>query len=458
MFGTSNKQLDKMHTAVSWVSDPLDLLGGRKGQMAAKEQQKAQDALKKESQARLQEQKDTITGLANEASLDVEQGKRAGLIALGQGNKDAQGRYDVARDDLSGSLNNQLSSLQGGYGTARDDIGKLTSLQGHAAGATQAIGASDVMGQRQDRVGAMLDRQGGMYAGFEQDPGYAFRQQQGEQAINRAAAAGGGRHSGRTMKALAQFNSGLASQEFQNFANRRAQEMGAAGQSDANQQAALLNQAGRQDAAALAAQQNQMGLAQMGYGAQGQLAEMAAKGGESAAAAQGQAGQGLASLQEARAASDQAAGQAIAGMHQNAAQSKAAIKGQTAQTLGSLASEQNAVSAGNAQYAGMVNQAGANTNKDTMNAVSSVIGGLFSDARLKCNIREVPGSRYESIGLRGVEWTWNRAANSMGLIGADCGVIAQDVLALYPDAVGVGEGGYMTVDYGKLNAMLAGDK
>lgn len=49
---------------------------------------------------------------------------------------------------------------------------------------------------------------------YQQDPGMQFRQQQGEQGINRAATASGARYSGATLKALARFNSGLASQEY----------------------------------------------------------------------------------------------------------------------------------------------------------------------------------------------------------------------------------------------------
>lgn len=56
---------------------------------------------------------------------------------------------------------------------------------------------------------------------FEQDPGFQFRQQQGEQGINRAATASGARYSGATLKALARFNSGLASQEYGAFDQRQ---------------------------------------------------------------------------------------------------------------------------------------------------------------------------------------------------------------------------------------------
>ena len=55
---------------------------------------------------------------------------------------------------------------------------------------------------------------------FQEDPGYAFRQQQGERGINRAAAARGQFFSGRVGQELSDFNSGLASQEYGNAYNR----------------------------------------------------------------------------------------------------------------------------------------------------------------------------------------------------------------------------------------------
>lgn len=55
---------------------------------------------------------------------------------------------------------------------------------------------------------------------YLEDPGYQFRLDRGEQAINRAAAAAGRYDSGRALKDLTEFNSGLASQEFGNAYNR----------------------------------------------------------------------------------------------------------------------------------------------------------------------------------------------------------------------------------------------
>lgn len=55
---------------------------------------------------------------------------------------------------------------------------------------------------------------------FQADPGYGFRFQQGQKALERSAAARGGLISGNTGGALQQFGQGLASQEYQNAFNR----------------------------------------------------------------------------------------------------------------------------------------------------------------------------------------------------------------------------------------------
>lgn len=54
------------------------------------------------------------------------------------------------------------------------------------------------------------------------DPSYQFQQQQGEAGINRAAAATGAGYSGATLKALAKFNTGLASADYGANFNRLA--------------------------------------------------------------------------------------------------------------------------------------------------------------------------------------------------------------------------------------------
>lgn len=70
-------------------------------------------------------------------------------------------------------------------------------------------------------------------ASFQQSPGYGFVRNEGLRGIERSAAARGGAASGNALKALAQFSSGLASQEYGNWWNQQAGLAGV-GQSSAN--------------------------------------------------------------------------------------------------------------------------------------------------------------------------------------------------------------------------------
>ena len=64
------------------------------------------------------------------------------------------------------------------------------------------------------------------YSSFFKDPSYAFAQQQGELGIERGANARGMNLSGGTLKDLATFNSGLASQQYGNYFSRLMQLSG----------------------------------------------------------------------------------------------------------------------------------------------------------------------------------------------------------------------------------------
>jgi len=59
---------------------------------------------------------------------------------------------------------------------------------------------------------------------FEADPGYAFRVQQGQQAIDRSAAARAGLQSGAALKEAARFGQEMGSQEYGNAYNRFLQQ------------------------------------------------------------------------------------------------------------------------------------------------------------------------------------------------------------------------------------------
>ena len=71
------------------------------------------------------------------------------------------------------------------------------------------------------------------YGGFETSPGYQFRFDQGMRAVERGAAARGLLRSGAAVKATQRFGEGLASSEYENFANRLASLAGV-GQASTN--------------------------------------------------------------------------------------------------------------------------------------------------------------------------------------------------------------------------------
>ena len=131
---------------------------------------------------------------------------------------DEQGNFIGQGFDEAGGVQRQAFGQAGKIGLEGAQLAQRSLQQGESGALSQLSGlGGDLRGQLEET------RNRG-FSGFEQDPGFQFRQQQGEQAINRAAAASGGRLSGRTLKELGSFNQGLASQEFQNFANRRLQQ------------------------------------------------------------------------------------------------------------------------------------------------------------------------------------------------------------------------------------------
>lgn len=88
---------------------------------------------------------------------------------------------------------------------------------------------------------AFLDSQdygGREYEGFETTPGYQFRVDEGQKAIERSAAARGGLNSGATLKALERFGQNIASDEYTTYLNRLSSLAGT-GQTQANAQASL---------------------------------------------------------------------------------------------------------------------------------------------------------------------------------------------------------------------------
>lgn len=447
--------------------------------------QDAQDFFKKQSDAgieAIQAGTDQAAGAINSglsgATSQIGEGRDLAADALQEGSQRnlgalAQG-FGQGRSDIQGGIQQARGDLYSAYNQARGDLGRVQGLQQYGAGATRAIGAYDVAGQAPDRLGSMVDR--GLYSGFQEDPGYKFRQQQGEEAIQRQAAATGGRNSGATMKALADYNQGLASQEYGNFTARRQAEAGIAGQADSQRLGALMNQAGRSDAAALAAQGNQYGLAQMGYGAQGQLAGMAQQQGQNLGNLAAQGGQALGGMAYGYGAQRggvyNQGGQNLSDLYSSTYGMNAGLTYGAGQSLGDLYYNSGA---GQANIGIGVGANGMNTTNSLMGAsndalnnnlaieqnqqtqknglITGILGAVLSDARLKYKIETVAGSKYEKLGLRGVRWEWNNTANKLGLFGRSEGVIAQDVREKYPRAVTEIEG-YLAVNYRELDHLV----
>ncbi len=101
---------------------------------------------------------------------------------------------------------------------------ELQALAGADPFAAERAGISGL--QQQGLRGIEDISRAGAFTGLERDPGFAFRQRAGEQAIQRAASAAGGRISGRTLQALQARGQELASQEFGAAAERRLQVTG----------------------------------------------------------------------------------------------------------------------------------------------------------------------------------------------------------------------------------------
>jgi hypothetical protein len=99
-------------------------------------------------------------------------------------------------------------------------IGKLGSLMGGTDPFESYLQKTGLQGG----LDAYLKQKGVSNYGFLNSPQYQFLQKQGQQALDRSAAARGMGYSGAQMKAAQQFGQGLASQQYDNEYNRVAKE------------------------------------------------------------------------------------------------------------------------------------------------------------------------------------------------------------------------------------------
>jgi hypothetical protein len=144
------------------------------------------------------------------------------------------GAYQDARDLFRQGMDTGNQYLQGARDQAIDWSGKAADFAGGTAVDQAKASAADVSG-RATSANQLLDPYATAGKGavtqigdlanekfqFSQDdPSYQFRLQQGQQALERGAAAKGGLLGGGTAKALAQFGQNTASTEYQNAFNR----------------------------------------------------------------------------------------------------------------------------------------------------------------------------------------------------------------------------------------------
>lgn len=137
-------------------------------------------------------------------------------VAIGDANKPIQAATTDAQQLALGAGGRVVDAAKEGAGNV-------------AQGADQANAILDPYSQSGQAAAGTLQQglvPGGTFnktptaADIQIDPGYQWRQQQGELALGRSAAARGGAISGAASKDLANYSQGLASQEYANAFNR----------------------------------------------------------------------------------------------------------------------------------------------------------------------------------------------------------------------------------------------
>jgi len=136
-----------------------------------------------------------------------------GLTSIVGGNKAAKAQEKAA--DQSAQVSKQISDDQ--IALQREMFGKSVALQQPAinAGNTARNRLMQLLGLSAGGPDNGELMRGFSTADFESDPGYQFRMDQGQQALERSAAAHGGLLSGAALKDTARFSQGLASQDYQ---------------------------------------------------------------------------------------------------------------------------------------------------------------------------------------------------------------------------------------------------
>lgn len=146
-----------------------------------------------------------------------------GGSGLATGNTDAQKQAFI--DAKMADWNQKKQATMDMNPMARDQIaqqlgnGDNIRAQAEADWAKQQAASGPNIDSSQYQLDPSLTKSFSM-ADFQKDPGYDFRMQQGQQALERSAAARGGLQGGGFAKALTQYGQDYASNEYQNAYNR----------------------------------------------------------------------------------------------------------------------------------------------------------------------------------------------------------------------------------------------
>lgn len=161
-------------------------------------------------------QKNAIASLRNNLTggiTDLQRAQTGGVNALRAGQQQGIGALQAGQRQGIGALDQA-------YGRG---AGALSDYYGRGVGFQQPY--MDAGAGATNRLAALYGA-GGEYATgpsmsqLQMDPGYAFRQQEGERAMQSAAGAGGLRGSGAALKAATRYGQEASSQEYQNAYNR----------------------------------------------------------------------------------------------------------------------------------------------------------------------------------------------------------------------------------------------
>lgn len=123
------------------------------------------------------------------------------------------------QNELMAEQARQFDLMRSDYAPFREaGVGQLPLLQQMAQSGLPSPTMEGFYGSPESQIGNIAD--------FQASPGYQFALNQGLNAVQNSAAAGGSLESGRTLKALQDYGQGMANQEYNNWYGRRAGEFG----------------------------------------------------------------------------------------------------------------------------------------------------------------------------------------------------------------------------------------